>query len=433
MSLLKCLVCLLLVALLPLSACSRSPEQQTSAQSKTVVTFLHYFTDSLSGGIQETAKTFNSQGRSFELKPVPLDHEAFKTSIRKTLEAGNPPDLYSYWAGARTESILDQLEPLDDIWNSHQLDARFSPTLVRAACEYGGHKYLIPLTQHYVGIFYNKRIFAEHGITPPATWEEFLKVCERLKRAGVIPLALGSKDKWPAQFWFDLIMLRSVPYEFRQKLMHGSIGYDDQRVTAVFERWSHLVAKGYFNQRPNDLAWDSGASELVFNGKAAMTLMGTWLIGYYGNDAHKWVAGKDFDFFPFPVIDSRIPLVSLGPIDGLVVPKKAINKEGAKEIAAFMTTVPPQQAMSHGSGSLAPNITVPRSFYDPMQQRILDEISRSAVFAFAYDLSTPPEVAELGLKSFSEFLEFPEQYRQIQSRLASEARKRFPARQGQVR
>jgi multiple sugar transport system substrate-binding protein/raffinose/stachyose/melibiose transport system substrate-binding protein len=114
---------------------------------------------------------------------------------------------------------------------------------------------------------------------------------------GITPIALGAKDKWPAQFWFDLLLLRTAPYEFRQKLMQGSASYNDPPVRAVFARWAQLLKAGYFNARPNDLAWDSGANEQVFSGQAALTLMGTWNIGYFGNDTHKWVEGKDFDFF----------------------------------------------------------------------------------------------------------------------------------------
>jgi len=419
------LATLALTTILAVAACDRSPGTPATDPPKTAITFLHYFTDSLSGGLTDMARTFNSQNRLYELKPVPLDHEAFKTSIRKTLDSGNPPDLYSYWAGARTASIIDQLEPIDDIWQAGKLDSVFSPALVRSAVEYNGRKYLLPLTQHYVGIFYNKNIFDRYRLKPPATWKEFLTVCEKLKGEGVIPIALGAKEKWPAQFWFDLILLRTAPYEYRQRLMQGGAQFSDSQVTAVFERWSHLLTKGYFNSRPNDLSWDSGANELVYSGKAAMTLMGTWLIGYYGNDAHKWVAGRDYDFFPFPVIDPAIPSVSMGPIDGLVVPKKALNREGAKKVLTYLSDIGPQQAMSRGSGALAPNLKVPRTSYGDMQQRILDVIGSSAHFTFAFDLSTPPQVAELGLNAFSEFLEFPSEFRQIQQKLATEATEQF--------
>lgn len=408
-----------------LAGCERADDPQKTAVIKTSITFLHYFNDSMSGGLDDMARTFNSQNSQYDLKPIALDHESFKTSIRHNLEAGNPPDLYSYWAGARTDSILEYLEPVDDVWERNRLDERFSPAVIKAASEYKGKKYFIPLTQHSIGFFYNKKVFDAHALKPPTNWKEFLLVCERLKSKGVTPIALGAREKWPAQFWFDLLLLRTAPYEFRQKLMRGEASYQDPRVTAVFERWQQLVQKGYFNPRPNDLSWDSGANELVYSGKAAMTLMGTWMIGYFSDAKHKWIAGKDFDFFPFPVIDPALPPVSMGPIDGLVVPRKAANKDAAKQAMVFLTTAEPQEALCKGAGALAPSRLVPVSFYSDIQKRVMQEISDSTHFAFNYDLATPPEIAELGLNAFTEFLEFPTEYRTIQQKLATDAARKF--------
>jgi ABC-type glycerol-3-phosphate transport system substrate-binding protein len=420
-----------MVGAMGVSGCDRAPDKAAQSPSKAAVTFLHYFTDSLSGGLDEMARTFNSQNSRYELKAVSLNHEAFKTSIQHTLKSGNPPDLYSYWGGARTASILDDLEPLDDIWQQARLDAHFAPSLVRAASAYKGKKYFLPLTQHYVSFFYNKKVFDAHGLQPPKTWDELLLVCQTLKANGVIPIALGAKEKWPAQFWFDLLLLRTAPYEFRQKLMAGQASYDAPEVKAAFARWATLLDKAYFNTSPspNDLAWDSGANEMVYSGAAAMTLMGTWNIGYFTNESHKWIAGKDFDLFPFPSINSELPRVALGPIDGLVMPKKAINREGAKEVMVFLAGTQAQQAISKGSGALAPNIQVPRTFYSDIQLRVLDDIGKSPHFAFNYDLATPPAVAELGLDAFSEFLAFPKASPQILNKLSRDAAMRFQALQ----
>ena len=410
-----------------LVGCDRAPEPPAASAPKTAITFLHYFTGSLSGGLDDMARVFNRQNPQFEIKAVSLDHEAFKTSIQDTLKAGQPPDLYASWAGARTESLVADLEPLDDVWQQAKLDQQFAPSLVRAASDYQGHKYLLPLTQHYVAFFYNKKVLDAHHLKPPATWVEFLAVCATLKAKGVVPIALGARDKWPAQFWFDLLLLHTAPLEFREALMAGKASYADPKVRAVFAQWATLIERGFFNADPNALAWDSGANEMVYKGTAAMTLMGTWNIGYFGNDAHKWVAGQDYDFFAFPRMTPDLPSVALRPIDGLVVPKKALNRDGAKRALAYLAGVEAQQAISRGSGALSPNTQVPRAFYSEIQQRVLTAIEQSPHFAFNYDLATPPVVAELGLAAFSEFLAFPKAYPQILDKLSREAAARFQA------
>ena len=62
---------------------------------------------------------------------------------------------------------------------------------------------------------------------------------------------------------------------------------------------------------PNDIDFARGSAAQVFRGEAAMTLMGSWLIGYYAGPEYDWREGEDFGFFPFPEIDARVPRVAL--------------------------------------------------------------------------------------------------------------------------
>jgi hypothetical protein len=74
---------------------------------KQPIKFIHYFTGSLSSGIKEMAEVINQEQDDFFFYPTPMEHEAFKSSIRLQLDGPNPPDLFSYWAGARTRHLVD--------------------------------------------------------------------------------------------------------------------------------------------------------------------------------------------------------------------------------------------------------------------------------------------------------------------------------------
>lgn len=407
-------IIVLIALLIALTSCSPkgTPTKEVEITKQKVV-FLHYFSGTLSGGESNLTSYFNMSSKEYELMSVPLDHEAFKVSILDSLNYGEPPDIYSYWAGARTQSIVDKLEPIDDLWQNAKLDNLFSKTIADAACTYNGKKYLIPITQHYTAFFYNKKVFEKYGLTPPETWEEFIRVCDKLKKNGVTPIALGAKTKWPAQFWFDMLMVRTAPYEFRERLMQGQEKFTDSKVQKVFETWKTLIEKGYFNEKPNETDWAVGANEMVYRGEAAMTLMGTWIIGQYTDANHKWEQGSDFDFFQFPIIDKSIPIVAMGPVDGLIIPAKAVNKDGAKRVLEYLTDVESQKAMVKGWGNISPNIQLEKSFYSEMQQRIIDKINSAEKWGFAFDLSMNPKASEIGLNMFVEFLEMPEEYKAI--------------------
>ena len=417
----------LAAALILLAGCDDGRTTRNVAPPRSPVTLLHYFTASLSGGAAELVTEFNAGNPSHELKAVSLDHEAFKSGIYDTLKAGNPPDLYSYWAGARTAAIVDQLEPIDDIWKLTGMDARFDPQLVEAAVEYEGKKYLLPISQHFVAFFYNKQVFAAHHLKPPETWDELLDICSTLRSAGTTPIALGAREKWPAQFWFDYLLLRSESFEFREALFKGKERFDDPRVLAAFARWKKAIDAGCFNAspHPNDLTWDTGANEMVLRGEAAMTLMGSWIIPHLESKRQGGETGGQFDFFPFPVVTPGIPRVAIGPIDGLVMPRRAANPAGAKAVLIRFSQIDAQKAFSRGSGALAPNRQIEDGFYGDIQRRVKQELARSEKFAFAFDLSTPPAVATLGLDAFAEFLAFPDAYAQIARTLTENTRAHF--------
>lgn len=403
---------MLFAAVLGCTGCQR---QNNVPEEKQEVSFRHYFslTGPFAGTMHAIATDFNRASRDTTLRVTPQDHESFKASIRKDLQSGTPADIYSYWAGARVQSIVDKLAPIDDAIPPAEMNRLFGESVVQSACTYNGRIYLLPVTQHYVGFFYNKKIFAQYGLTPPKTWAEFLDLGNKLKAGGIAPVALGSKAKWPAQFWFDYLLLRTAPLAYRQKLMAGQAAFTDPEVVHVFSLWRDLIKAGMFNPRPNELEFDTGAGMMVRNGEAAMTLMGTWITGYFGSIKVNWQEDSDYGFFPFPIIDPVTPVVALGPIDGLVIPQAAKDTARAKTVLRHFAGNNAQEAVSRGMGALTPSMQVSKDNYTPMKKAILAEISTAKAWAFNYDLATPPEQAEIGLKLFADFLESPDQFLQL--------------------
>ena len=76
---------------------------------------------------------------------------------------------------------------------------------------YDGAKYLLPL-----GYPHRADVLQPHGLRRswrraiPATWDELKAACETFNEAGVTPISLGSMSQWPAQFWFDYLILRTA-------------------------------------------------------------------------------------------------------------------------------------------------------------------------------------------------------------------------------
>lgn len=394
-----------LVIILVLSACEQVSIQDGEEKREPII-FHHYFSGTLSGGIDEMVARYNDSQTVYRLNAVPIDHEAYKVNILNSLENGRPADLNSYWAGEKTRSIVSYLEPIDDVFKAYDLENVFPKTLLDSASLYDGKYYLIPLTQHYVTFYYNKDVFDKYNLSPPKTWEEFISVCETLKKGGVTPIGLGAKDKWPAQFWFDYLLLRTAGYEYRTQLMSDQRHYTEPEVLRAVKLWKDLIDAGYFNSNATDSDWAEDIIEPLMEGEYGMTLMGTWFSGALSQSNSE----GNYDVFSFPVIDKKIPLVALGPVDGIVIGKDAINIEGAKEAIVQFAEVNNQIEMALGSGAFVPNKNTPETIYDDYHLRMLEDIKASKHWAFNYDLATSPDTAEKGLDFFIEFLSFPEVY-----------------------
>jgi multiple sugar transport system substrate-binding protein/raffinose/stachyose/melibiose transport system substrate-binding protein len=273
-------------------------------------------------------------------------------------------------------------------------------------------------------MFYNKKVMEKAGITEmPKTWDEFTAMCAKLKEQGITPIALGSKNRWPAQFWFDYLMLRTAGPDYRAQLMNGTASYTDPQVEAAMAMWKDLVDAGDFVPNANADDW-TDAADKVARGEAAITLMGTWVTGYWNSTG--LVAGTDYDFFAFPTITDGVPNAALGPVDGLVIAANAKNMEGAEKLLAFMVSNPEVQAKWAGiQGALSANLNVDPSGYSVVMQHALEEIKKSDTIAFNYDLATPPPVAEVGLSMFARFMDDPASYKTILEETQAAAAKAF--------
>ena len=125
-----------------------------------------------------------------------------------------------------------------------------------------------------------------------------------------------------------------------------------------------------------------------------MTLMGTWITGYWNGLGLE--PGKDYDFFPFPSIAEGVPGAVVGPVDGLVISNDG-ERAGAEAFLSFMMSNADVQASWTGAyGALSANVNVDPANYNDVMQRVSATVAGADVFAFNYDLATPPPVAEVG-------------------------------------
>lgn len=120
--------------------------------------------------------------------------------VKTRLATGEMSDLLMYNCG----SLLSALNPAEyfiDISNE-EFAAKVDDTF-RAAVTVDGAMYGIPFSSTQAGaVMYNKAIYAELGLSVPATWAEFLANCEAIKAAGKDAMIGSFADAWTSQVVF---------------------------------------------------------------------------------------------------------------------------------------------------------------------------------------------------------------------------------------
>lgn len=104
----------------------------------------------------------------------------FEEKVRISLAAGaNELDAIAC-QGAKVQEYAKNgwLEPIDDLWEKYRGQYKLDdiPTSVVDAMKYKGKLYGVPFGLNVMFLFYRKDLFAEKGVNPPTTMDEYLKL-----------------------------------------------------------------------------------------------------------------------------------------------------------------------------------------------------------------------------------------------------------------
>lgn len=369
------------------------------------VRIAHYAGSAVGSVLQQIVDLHNKKTgpKTPRVKSLFLDLVPYKDTIKYTLLGPNPPELFMTWAGYRTQYFVDNnlIQPLGI--SSDSLNQFDSYSI--ASVTYANKVYALPWSQHAIALLYNKNVLSQYGLKVPETFEQTIHTCKVLQKNKIVPFALGSKNKWPAQFWFDYLMLRMHGDTFRKQFLTGKIAITDARVKQIFAQWRRLLDGGCISADNTDQDFIQ-ALEFVSTGKAAMTLMGTWAAGTMVHQ-HKLKFGVDFDIAPFPTFSKDIPDYLLSVQDVLVRTKNT-RDEKVEPVLEYFSSPEVQLMYSNASGSPAPNYTINKNSYPKMQQRMLELLNRYPHDMTTLDLSLPPLKAEILMALLKDFLLKPE-------------------------
>jgi multiple sugar transport system substrate-binding protein len=272
-----------------------------------------------------------------------------------------------WFAGNRLRFFAAQnlLTPIDDVWA--QIGSNYTDAFKTAATGADGHQYLVPSINYPWVVMYRKSLFTAKGYTVPTTLDQFVTLAKKMQTDGLVPLAFGDKDGWPAMGTFDILNMRMNGYQFHVDLMAGKAKWTDPKVTAVFQKWAELLP--YFQQGAPGRTWQDAATAALVPDASGKYVAGMYFLGTFANAQVPAADQNDIGMFTFPTLGTAYDGENAmdAPIDGFMMSAHPGNEAAAKAFLACIGTPPAQKAYTAVSGDIAAVKNADASGYTPFQ------------------------------------------------------------------
>src|ERR1700751_598510 len=273
---------------------------------------------------------------------------AARPVLQTRLAAGNPPDTWQTHSGHELLGQYvraDYCVPLTGLYHSEGW-ARVVPQGLLDQVSKGGEVHAVLVGVHRGNVLrYNKKILAKHGIKvgDRLSFEQFFSAAQKLKAAGLVPLAMGDSGLWATAELFENTLLGVLGLQGWQELFAGEMMFDDPRVKQATRLYSQIL--DYQNADHSALSWDQ-AVRAVIQGKAALTALGDWTYGELANAGLK--ENQDFGWVSSPGTEGAFLAVA----DGFALAKGAPHPAEAVAWLEMVGSKEAQEAFNAMKGSI---------------------------------------------------------------------------------
>ncbi|AOK58493.1 sugar ABC transporter substrate-binding protein [Burkholderia ubonensis] len=267
-----------------------------AAQAAENVTVLHWWT---SGGESKAVGVLKDdlQKQGYVWKDFAVAGgagAAAMTALKTKVISGDAPSaaqikgpLIQDWA---EQGVLVNIDQATGDWKQNL------PPEIDKIMKYKGHTVGAPFSVHRVNWLYiNKAALDKVGAKAPTTWPEFFAVADKLKAAGIQPIAMGGQPWQDLTLWEDVVLSQGPAFYKKALVDLDQATLTSPQMLDVFNTVRKI--QGYFDSGRNGRDWNL-ATAMVINGKAGMQFMGDWAKGEFETAGKK--AGKDYICAPVP-------------------------------------------------------------------------------------------------------------------------------------
>lgn len=233
-----------------------------------------------------------------------------------------------------------------------------------------GTVWCMPVTTSAFGLYINKEIYEEQGLSIPRTFDELVSNCEKLKAAGITPFIFPYKEGNSLRQLYERVMIGSVEHEFVkvcEEVGNGDKSFADYpKVVKGLEAFIKLL--DYTDADP--LGTDTNDVANAFaNGEAAMVMNGSWGCSQYVS----LNPDLDFEVVIFPTITEKETLVVGAPDVTLSIAASTKNEEKCERFIDYF--VSDEVAETFAARDQSPNLLNNVTYKNEKMKEICDAIT----------------------------------------------------------
>jgi raffinose/stachyose/melibiose transport system substrate-binding protein len=257
--------------------------------------------------------------------------------VKTRLATGEMSDLFLYNSG----SLFKALKPGTSLVDLSDLPSQAAVQPVfKTVVSDEGKVYGVPFgTAMGGGIFYNKVIYKDLGLSVPKTWAEFMANNAKIKAAGKVAVAQTYRDTWTSQLFVlaDYYNVQAVVPNFAEEYTANKAKY--ATTPAAMKGFDHLKEvhdAGYLNEDFGAAGYDDGL-RMVATGEAGHYPMLTFAIGAIKQNYADNL--KDVGFFAQPGDDAAKNGLTVWMPPAIFIPASSEHKDEARKFLDFAGSV----------------------------------------------------------------------------------------------
>jgi ABC-type sugar transport system, periplasmic component len=381
-----------------------NPDLGEASDGTITINMMHLYPQAGAAGqyriVNKIIDEYQTENPNVVIKQEVLDNEQYKAKIKVLSAINELPDVGMTWAAGYLQPFVggELFAPLDDLLQGELMDSFVAGTTEAYAIQ--GKTYALPLEFNLAPIYYNKKIFEQYGLRVPTTYDEFLNVVKTLEDNGVVPIALGNKDRWTGSLWYMYMADRVAGAEKLANALKGEASFADPGLTESAKLIQDLVGMNAFNEGFNGLSNDE-VKEQFIQGKAAMYLMGTWeLPNYTTNQKVEQQLRDSIGFFKFPTVSGgkgNIDSWVGGPGVGLFVAENSPVKEEAKKFVEFFVKRWGEVSVTGAGVIPATKVDTTKVRLPQLYTDLLNEVNKATSITLFADVQMASGAAEVHL------------------------------------